>query len=128
MKRVAIVLMLLVLGGCAVSRPPAYDSPVVAKVCNSADGEQVALSYADQQRLITVDFVATWEELYQYCGNTGGACTSMQDRVMYILQDRRCAQHASHELAHVFGVEGVDVVQEIASRRQAFGESASHGR
>jgi len=108
------------LAACSINRPPEYESPAVTTICASKDGETVAVSFLEQTKLVTVDFVPSWDEIYDLCGKTGGACVNLEMNVIHMLDDRRCLQHASHELGHIFGVPGLDVHRQIALRRQAF--------
>lgn len=115
-----MILASLLLSGCAINVPPEYNSPAVDVVCAAKDGETVAVSYRDQTKQVTVDIVPSWEELYSLCGNTGGACVNVDTYELHMIDDRRCEQHASHELGHVFEVPGVDVVRQIEERRKGF--------
>jgi len=115
-----IVLLCVLLGGCAVNRPPSYSDAAVGVVCAAKDGETVSVSFKDQVKLVTVDFVPSWEELYVLCGDTGGACVNMETSEIHMIDDRRCVQRASHELGHVFAVSGIDTYRQIENRRQSF--------
>lgn len=114
------ILIISLLGGCAVNRAPDYNSSAVTAVCASGDGETVAVSYLNQVGEVTVDFVPSWEELYSLCGNTGGACVNMATFEIHMIDDRRCVQHASHELGHVFEVKGIDNLRQVNQRRYGF--------
>lgn len=118
--RYVILLVCVFLAGCTVNRPPAYDSPAVDIVCAAQDGDTVAVSYLNQTKHVTVDFVPSWEELYTLCGDTGGACVNMDTYELHMIDDRRCEQHASHELGHVFNVPAGDTLRQIEQRRKGF--------
>ncbi|MFK8047127.1 MAG: hypothetical protein AB8B81_01710 [Halioglobus sp.] len=115
-----LVLFCILLGGCAVNKPPEYSDSAVQIVCAAEDGETVSVSFNNQVKNVTVDFVPSWEELYRLCGPTGGACVNMETFEIHMIDDRRCLQHASHELGHVFAVLGLDAYREIENRRQSF--------
>ncbi|MFT4823985.1 MAG: hypothetical protein ACI9DH_000746 [Halioglobus sp.] len=117
-----IVLFCILLGGCAVNKPPEYSDAAVQAVCAAKDGDTVSVTYKNQVKLVTVDFVPSWEELYSLCGDTGGACVNMETFEIHMIDDRHCAQRASHELGHVFAVSGMDTYRKIESRRQSFYE------
>lgn len=103
---------------CSINRPPAYDSPAVTTICNSEDGETVGVSFLGKTKQVTVDWVPSWEELYELCGETAGACVELATNVIHIVDNRRCLQSASHELGHIFGIPGLDAPRKIALRRQ----------
>jgi hypothetical protein len=108
MVRAALLTPLLV-AGCAVNRPPEYESAAVTAVCAAESGETVAVSFLGQTKSVTVHKIPSWEQLYSHCGKTGGACVYLATNDIYMLDDRRCLSHASHELGHVFGVPGLDI-------------------
>jgi hypothetical protein len=103
---------------CSINRPPEYDSSAVASICATGDGETVGVSYMGQTKQVTVDWVPSWGELYELCGETAGACVDLATNVIHMVDNRRCLQSASHELGHIFGVAGLDVPRQIALRRQ----------
>lgn len=115
-----LLVSCVMLAGCTVNRPLDYDSPAVVSICNSADGDTVAVTHQQQQKQVTVDFVASWDELYEICGESGGACVNMASNIIYMVDDRSCERHASHELAHLFGIEGMDTLGDIRRRRDRF--------
>jgi hypothetical protein len=139
-----LLLIPLLLAGCAIHQTPEYESALVASVCAAQSGDTVSVSYRDQTKLVTVHHVNSRTELYQYCGDTGGACVYLStqwdaldeycektggdcrvlrdQRVnhMYLLADNRCPQHASHELGHVFGIPNLDAVARSAYRQVSF--------
>ncbi len=90
----------------------------MATICASADGETVGVSFLGQTKQVTVDWVPSWGELYELCGETAGACVNLATNVIHMVDNRRCLQSASHELGHIFGVTGLDAPRQIASRRQ----------
>ena len=107
-----VVMICLLCTGCVLNRPPDYDSPAVAAVCATGDGDSVEVSFRGMTRKVTVDRVPSWCELYDACGaSSGGACVNMFTNVIHMIDDRRCPRYASHELGHVFGVPGMDVPQ-----------------
>lgn len=118
--RVAIFLPALLMTGCALNKPPEYESASVAAVCAAKNGETVSVSHLDQTKLVTVHLSASWDELYAHCGESGGACVNLATNEIHMVDDRRCMQHASHELAHVFGIPGLDVGESIEKRRADF--------
>ncbi len=116
-KYLVLSCVFMSCAGCVINRPPGYDSAAVETVCSAEDGETVAVSYGVKTVRVTVDFVPSWEELYRLCGTSGGACVNMDTQEIHLLDDRRCEQHASHELGHVFAVSGTDVAHEVVRRR-----------
>jgi hypothetical protein len=116
------ILICLLASGCAVHQPPEYESSAVTSICSSQDGDEVSVTYNGQMKTVGIDFVESWDELYSLCGATGGACTAEGTNVIHILRDRRCAQHASHELAHIFDVMAPDAVRQTALVRSMFND------
>ncbi|PLW68407.1 hypothetical protein [Pseudohalioglobus lutimaris] len=114
------ILICLLASGCAVHQPPEYESSAVASICGTEDGGEVSVTYNGEVKRVGVDFVDSWDELYFLCGATGGACTAEGTNVIHILRDRRCEQHASHELAHIFDVMAPDAVRQTALVRSMF--------
>jgi len=109
-------------------QPPEYESNAVASICNSGDGDVVAVNYNGQVKRVSVDFVDSWDELYSLCGATAGACTAEGTNVIHMLRDRRCEQHASHELAHIFDVMAPDAVRQTALVRAMFNDGVTARR
>jgi hypothetical protein len=109
-------------------QPPEYESNAVASICSSRDGDAVSVNYNGQVRRVSVDFVDSWDELFTLCGNTGGACTAEGTNVIHMLRDRRCEQHASHELAHIFDVMAPDAVRQTALVRSMFNNGVTARR
>lgn len=116
-----VILICTLLVGCTINRPPEYESPAVAAVCAAKNGETVTVSYLGKTKQVRVNIVPSWDELYNICGKkTGGACVELETGLIHMVDDRRCEQHASHELGHVFGVPGLDAFHEIEQRRRDF--------
>ena len=136
----ALSLVLLFMSGCVVHKPPEYEAAAVADVCSANSGDTLSVSYLGKTKLVTVDFVRSWDELdavcgatggacvhhsapwdalYEYCLNGGGDCGELKAKAasqIYIIEGGNCLNLASHELGHVFGVPGLDTPR-VASRR-----------
>jgi len=89
-------------------------------VCAAKSGETVAVSHLDQTKSVKVHFAETWDALQAHCGESGGACVNLATNEIHMVDDRSCMQHASHELAHVFGIPGLEAGESIKNRRVDF--------
>ena len=106
--RVILFLPLLV-AGCVVNAPPEYKSEAVQAVCQAGQGETVSVTHNGVTKSVTVYQMPTWEELEYHCGETGGACIFIPANEIYMIDDGCCARYASHELGHLFAMNGLDV-------------------
>lgn len=123
-----LILTLLLVSGCAVNKPPEYESSAVTSLCGSRDGDRVTVEHDGAVKQVSIDFVDSWDELFALCGATAGACTAEGTNVIHMLRDRRCEQHASHELAHIFDVMAPDAVRQTALVRATFNQGATARR
>ena len=134
-----LALAILFLFGCAIHKPLEYESDAVTAVCGASSGDTFSVSHMDKTRLVTLYLVSTWDELNTHCGVTGGACvyrSAALDKLyeyclnsgrecteikaiaasrIYMLEGGNCLHLASHELGHVFDVQGLD--RRLVARR-----------
>lgn len=118
--RSVMLCVVSTLAGCAVHSLPDYDSFAVNQICSAPDNSQVTVTLDDVSNSLHVRRIDTWEELYRYCGNADGACMDKASNTLYLLNDRRCAQHAVHELGHLYDIPGTDTLRDIERRRNEF--------
>lgn|GEM_PF-3099317 len=137
------ILAALLTTGCVINKPPEYESAAVTAVCAARSGDSVSVSHLGVTKLVTVHIVNSWQELnhrcgvtggacvtrssawntvYEYCQKTGGDCVALQKKAVsniYLIDDRRCLQHASHELGHVFDIPNLDTFARAANLSSA---------
>lgn len=139
-----LVLAALMLSGCAINSTPEYESVAVRDICAAHSGDTLSVSHKGQTKRVTVHLTESWEELYNYCGSTGGACVyrsapwdtmyeycqttggdcaALEKKAVsriYMIKNNQCARLASHELGHVFDIQNLDAIAQASYRTGSF--------